>query len=163
MKYSGGFLVLSAASLLCAAAAGAGACSTSGFTLPAGAQRVTAPFGTCSVTDGYALTRAAYCLGVTCSGGTYFALCDGTDYVACDCSVPGGDYVAIANPTFGSIPTGVDSGTSRDASSDSTSGGDAGEDSTSSGDANADSTAGGDASEDSAAKGDASTDSATGG
>jgi len=48
-------------------------------------------FGSCDEVNTYAPASALYCPGTKLScGATWYALCDGTDFVACSCSVPSG-------------------------------------------------------------------------
>jgi hypothetical protein len=67
-------------------------------------------YGSCDVMDGYAKAAAVDCPGITCSSGTYYAICNGTQWVSCDCSLPTSGS-QISNPNFSGVPTdsGIDS------------------------------------------------------
>ena len=73
------------------------------------------PYGTCNVIGGYAVAKAVDCPHITCPK-TYYAICNGTDWVACDCSLPEAGTL-IPDPTF-DLDAGVDSGPGYDASID---------------------------------------------
>jgi hypothetical protein len=83
------------------------ACSaTVSFSLPTGpnVQAVT-PYGSCDTVDGYALISGVtvytdFCGTLSCSDGTYYALCNGDAWAGCDCSIPSG-YSEISWSDFG--------------------------------------------------------------
>jgi len=62
-------------------------------------------FGSCDNPVGYAVANAGYCPGLACD--TYYVICDGTAWSACDCDIPSG-YVLLSGPNldFGSGPPG---------------------------------------------------------
>jgi hypothetical protein len=105
-------------SLVFASVLGAGACSSSTptFTLPTGAVAVTG-YGTCSQVNTYVAESALFCRGTQLScGSTWYVLCDGTDFVACSCSVPSGFtpatgyQISAESSCSGSNCTSVDGG-----------------------------------------------------
>jgi hypothetical protein len=62
-----------------------------------------AAYGTCDNSSGYAIVTddyADYCGPSFSCDGDYYALCNGTAWDSCSCTLPAG-YVVIADPEFG--------------------------------------------------------------
>jgi hypothetical protein len=82
------------AAIIGAGAVAAGGCGGS-FALPPGAESFV-PYGSCGQ-EGWAIGTAMDCPSVHCPGGQYYVICNGTEWVACDCSVPQGlDPISFA-------------------------------------------------------------------
>jgi hypothetical protein len=80
------------------------ACSI-GFAVPTAGYTAFTPYGSCS-SDGYAVAVAADCPGVVC-GSDYFAICNGSQWVGCDCSLADlGSYTVITGADFSGAPVG---------------------------------------------------------
>jgi hypothetical protein len=97
--------------LICAGGLGGGCSPSASFAY--GGSDYTAfrvPYGSCDEMDGYAVATAADCPGVTCPAD-YFAVCDGKQWVGCDCERSDlGSLGVIADPSFAGAPGSTDAG-----------------------------------------------------